>query len=122
MSTRRGLVNNLCLGAGVGVNLYGAYFMLAFQGHLPRDYLPGNLMGREDIQGAPTFRRALGRGLAVMDRRWAWVAWMAGRRMRKTRRPRPRSADGGARDDPATQIARLTRNYNENSVLLMNEK
>ena len=48
MSTRRGLVNNLCLGAGVGVNLYGAYFMLAFQGHLPRDYLPGNLMGREE--------------------------------------------------------------------------
>lgn len=57
MSTRRGLLNNLCLGAGVGVNLYGAYFMLAFQGHLPRDYLPGNLMGREERGGADVSSR-----------------------------------------------------------------
>ena len=45
MSTRRGLVNNLFLGAGVGVNLYGAYFVLAFQGHLPPDWLPGAVLG-----------------------------------------------------------------------------
>ena len=62
MSTRRGLVNNLCLGAGVGVNLYGAYFMLAFQGHLPRDYLPGNLMGREDERGRRRFVARWGGG------------------------------------------------------------
>lgn len=48
MSTRRGLVNNLFLGAGVGVNLYGAYFVLAFQGHLPPDYLPGAVLGCDD--------------------------------------------------------------------------
>ena len=48
MSTRRGLVNNLFLGAGVGVNLYGAYFVLAFQGHLPPDYLPGAVLGYDD--------------------------------------------------------------------------
>ena len=48
MSTRRGLVNNLFLGAGVGVNLYGAYFVLAFQGHLPPDWLPGAVLGYDD--------------------------------------------------------------------------
>ena len=48
MSTRRGLVNNLFLGAGVGVNLYGTYFVLAFQGHLPPDYLPGAVLGYDD--------------------------------------------------------------------------
>ena len=48
MSTRRGLVNNLFLGAGVGANLYGAYFVLAFQGYLPPDWLPGALLGYDD--------------------------------------------------------------------------
>ena len=60
MSTRRGLVNNLFLGAGVGANLYGAYFVLAFQGHLPPDWLPGALLGYDDAVARVTIaaRRA----------------------------------------------------------------
>ena len=58
MSTRRGLVNNLFLGAGVGANLYGAYFVLAFQGHLPPDWLPGALLGYDDAVARGDDRRS----------------------------------------------------------------
>ena len=58
MSTRRGLVNNLFLGAGVGVNLYGAYFVLAFQGHLPPDWLPGAGLGYDDAVARGDDRRS----------------------------------------------------------------
>lgn len=58
MSTRRGLVNNLFLGAGVGVNLYGAYFVLAFQGHLPPDWLPGAVLGYDDAVARGDDRRS----------------------------------------------------------------
>ena len=58
MSTRRGLVNNLFLGAGVGVNLYGTYFVLAFQGHLPPDWLPGAVLGYDDAVARGDDRRS----------------------------------------------------------------
>ena len=51
-------MNNLFLGAGVGANLYGAYFVLAFQGHLPPDWLPGALLGYDDAVARGDDRRS----------------------------------------------------------------
>ena len=60
-------MNNLFLGAGVGANLYGAYFVLAFQGHLPPDWLPGALLGYDDAVARGDDRRSTraGRGREV---------------------------------------------------------
>ena len=105
MSTRRGLVNNLFLGAGVGVNLYGAYFVLAFQGHLPPDWLPGAVLGYDDAVARGDDRRSARAGEGAGGVRGVRARKVASgdRGCRKSRRPRPQSADGGARNAPGTR-------------------
>lgn len=91
MSTRRGLVNNLFLGAGVGVNLYGAYFVLAFQGHLPPDWLPGAVLGYDEAVARGDDRRSAraGEGAGGVRGSTSAEGGVGGLRMSKVATPPP---------------------------------